>query len=62
MKTKELKNIARKIAQQEQKIAEATDADMKKRAEQEVMRLCGLVKSIEDMMVLDDLVQDFLNS
>ena len=60
MKAKEIKNLAKKIAQQELIIQNATSDEEKIRAEKEIIRLSACVKSIEDMVALDDAIQDLL--
>ena len=60
MKTKELKNLAKKIAKAEKKIQEAQTAEEKELAENEVLALCGRVTNITDMLNLDEFVQEAL--
>ena len=60
MKTKEIKNLAKKIAQQEMIIQKATSTEEKGRAEKEIIRLSACVKTIEDMVALDEAIQDLL--
>ena len=60
MKMKELKNLAKKIAKCEQIIQNSDDKEAIRKAEQEVMKLSGSVKSLEDIMVIDELVQELL--
>ena len=60
MKTKEIKNLAKKIAQQEMIILNATSMEEKARAEQEIIKLSACVKSIDDMVAVDEAVQDLL--
>lgn len=60
MKLKELKNLAKKIAKEELVLKHSQDSEAIKRAENEIMKLCGHVNSIEDMVLIDDLVQDIL--
>ena len=61
MKMKELKNLAKKIAKCEQTIQSSEDKEAVRRAEEEVMKLSGSVKSLEDIMVIDELVQELLS-
>ena len=56
MKQKELKNLAKKIAQFEKIIQATDDANEKKRAENEIMKLSNGVKSLEDMIIIDELI------
>ena len=58
MKQKELKNLAKKIAKAELAIQNAEDDKAKRQAEKEIMHLSGQVRSIEDMVILDELIQD----
>ena len=60
MKAKEIKNLAKKIAQQELIIINATSLEEKDRAEQEIIKLSACVKSIDDMIAVDDAVQEIL--
>ena len=60
MKAKEIKNLAKKIAQQELIIMNSTSLEEKSRAEQEIIRLSACVKSIDDMIAVDDAVQEIL--
>lgn len=60
MKRKELKNLAQKIAKQEH-IAQTSDNPTEiKRAQEEIMRLCGCVESIEDITIIDEMVAELL--
>lgn len=60
MKQKEIKNLAKKIAQQEKILQTSNDSHEKARAEQEIIKLSACVKSIEDMVALDEAIQDLL--
>ena len=60
MKKKELKNLAQKIAKAESLIQTSDDPKIISRAEQEIMELSGRVDSIEDMVIIDEMVQDLL--
>ena len=60
MKQKEIKNLAKKIAQQEMILQKATSTEEKQRAEQEIIRLSACVKTIDDMVALDEAIQDLL--
>lgn len=61
MKRKELINLAKKIAKAELIIQKTKDDAIKKKAEQEIMRLSGQVSTLEDMMLIDEIVQDFFS-
>lgn len=60
MKNKELKNLAKKIAKCEQIIQTSTDKKAVHRAQEEIMSLSGCVDSLEDMVILDEMIQDIL--
>ena len=60
MKQKELKNLAKKIAKYEQIIQNSTDEDEVHKGEQAIQAISGSVHSLEDMMIIDELVQDLL--
>lgn len=60
MKAKEIKNLAKKIAQQEKILQNVTTTEEKSRVEKEIVRLSACVKSIEDMVALDEAIQDIL--
>lgn len=60
MKAKEIKNLAKKIAQQEKILQNATSTEEKQRAENEIIKLSACVKTIEDMVALDEAIQDIL--
>ena len=60
MKRKELKNLAKKIANAEYIVQHTDDMKAKSRAEAEIMELSGRVSSIEEMTIVDEMVQDLL--
>lgn len=61
MKRKELKEIAKKIAKAERIIADSSDHNTIRKAQDEIMELSGKLLSMEDMIAVDELVQDLLN-
>lgn len=61
MKRKELKNLAEKIAKQERIVQTATEPKEVARAQQEIMRLSGCVESLDDIMLIDEIVQEILS-
>lgn len=61
MKRKEILNLAKKIAQQEIILQNSKDTKEKSQAEAEIMKLCASVKSIDDMVEVDDAVQEILS-
>ena len=60
MKKKELKNLAKKIADCEYIIQYSEDSYEISQAQNEVMRLCGGVHSFEDLDIIDTMVQELL--
>ena len=60
MKKKELKNLAKKIADAEFIVQNSTDKKAITKAQQDIMELSGKVNSVEDMLALDELVQEIL--
>lgn len=60
MTKKELKKIAKEIAKHEFIIKNSEDPDEKYRSEEIVMNLTNKVENIDDMVMLDDLVMEFL--
>ena len=61
MKMKELKNLAKKIAKCEQTIQNSDDKEAIRKAEEEIMKISGSVKSLEDIRIIDELVQELLS-
>ena len=61
MKKKELKNLAKKIADAEYIIQNSDDAKAVAKAQDAILELSGKVMSLEDMMIIDELVQEILN-
>ena len=60
MKTKELKNLAKKIAKAELIRSNSEDPEEIKNAENEIIKLSGKISGIEEMLLLDDFVQDYI--
>ena len=60
MKAKEIKNLAKKIAQQEINLRNATTTEEKSGIEKEIVRRSACVKTVEDMVALDEAIQDIL--
>ena len=60
MKAKELKNIAKKIAKYELIIQKGEDKKAVAEAEMQIMKLSGCVDKIEDMVIIDELVQEYI--
>ena len=61
MKKKELKNLAKKIADAEYIIQNSDDVKAVAKAQDTILELSGKVSSVEDMLALDELVQEILN-
>ena len=61
MKKKELKNLAKKIAEAEYIIQNSDDAKAIAKAQDQILELSGKAMSLEDMTIIDELVQDLLN-
>ena len=62
MKRKEQKNLANKIAKLEQIIQRNEDPKQVQQAKDEIMKLSGHVDSLEDIMLMDELIQDILKN
>ena len=60
MKKKELKNLAKKIAKYELILQNSTDTKEKEQAQNEIMKLTSEVHSFEDIDLLDEMLQEFL--
>lgn len=60
MKAKELKNLAKKIAKCELIIQNSNDKKAVADAESQIMKLSGCVDKIEDIIVIDELVQEYI--
>lgn len=61
MKRKELKNLAKKIAEAEYIIQTSDDSKAVSKAENEIIELSGKATSLEDMMIIDEMVQEILS-
>ena len=62
MKNKELRNLAKKIAKLELAIQNSPDENEKAQYEQEIMYLTGRITSFEEIDILDEMIQDFLQN
>ena len=60
MKKKELKNLAKKIAKYELILQNSMDTKEKEQAQNEIMKLTSEVHSFEDIDLLDEMIQEFL--
>lgn len=61
MKTKELKNLAKKIAQAELVVQTSTDKDQIYKAQNQIMEYSSHVDSLEDITIIDEMVQEILS-
>jgi hypothetical protein len=62
MKKKELKNLAVQIARAERTLQTSSDKQEIANAQSEILRLSKRVTSLEDLMLIDDLVQKELKN
>lgn len=62
MKRKEVRNLAQKIAKLEKIIQSSDDKEEVSRAEEEIMKVSSSVKSLEDMMAIDEIVMELLET
>lgn len=60
MKSKEHKNLAKKIAKAEYILQTSQDKKAIHQAKLDIMELSGHADSLEDMMIIDELVQGYL--
>lgn len=60
MKRKELKNLAKKIAQAEHIIQTSDNQDEIQRVQMEIMTLSSHVDSLDDITIIDEMVQELL--
>ena len=60
MKKKELKNLAKKIADCEYTIQTSSDEDKKISAKNDIFKLTNSIHSFEDLDLLDEMVQEYL--
>lgn len=60
MKRKELKNLAKKIAQAEHIIQTSDNQDEIQRAQMEIMTLSSHVDSLDDITIIDEMIQELL--
>jgi hypothetical protein len=59
MKTKELKNLAKKIAKLEKSLKIASGKD-KRAIEEEIVKLSSKVDNFEDIIILDEMIMELL--
>ena len=62
MKQKELKNIAKIIAKAERVIQEGSDSEAVSKAQNTILNMSKKGMTVEEMMIVDELVQEFLET
>ena len=60
MKTKELKNLAKKIANAELVVQTSEDPQAVRKAQNQIMELSSHVQSLDDITTIDEMVQEIL--
>lgn len=60
MKKKELKNLAKKIALIEKQLSNTTDKEEQKKLQNAIIELSKKIDSFDDILILDELIQNFL--
>lgn len=60
MKTKELKNLAKKIANAELVVQTSEDPQAVRKAQNQIMELSNHVHSLDDITTIDEMVQEIL--
>ena len=60
MKRKELKKLAKRLAELEIIIQNSPDGYGKKAAQHEVLMISSMVEDVDDMLTLDEMVQEIL--
>ena len=61
MKRKELKNLAKEIAEKQRLIDSSDDQQVIATAQSDILKLSGQVFSLEDVLLLDEMIMDILN-
>jgi hypothetical protein len=62
MKKKELRRLAEEIASKERIIQTTEDSFTRSEAQNEVIRLTEKIYDMEDMLILDSYIQEFLSN
>jgi hypothetical protein len=62
MKQKELKNIAKIIAKAERVIQDGGDSEAVSKAQNTILNMSKKGMTVEEMMIVDELVQEFLDT
>lgn len=60
MKRKELKNLAKKIAEAEIIVQTSTDTEAVNQAKNHIFELSSKVENLDEIFLLDELIQEFL--
>lgn len=60
MKTKELKNLAKKIANAELVVQTSEDPQAVRKVQNQIMELSSHVHSLDDITTIDEMVQEIL--
>ena len=58
MKKKELKKLASQIAEAEMLLQESSNPENSKEIKKKIMKLSSRITSLEDIMILDELIQN----
>ena len=61
MNKKEIKNLAKRIADAEYTIQNSLDKEEVKKAKSTIMELSKRITSFEDMMILDEMIQEYFS-
>lgn len=61
MNKKEIKNLAKRIADAEYIIQNSLDKEEVKKAKSTIMELSKRITSFEDMMILDEMIQEYFS-
>ena len=61
MNKKEIKNLAKRIADAEYTIQNSLDKEEIKKAKSTIMELSKRITSLEDMMILDEMIQEYFS-
>jgi hypothetical protein len=62
MRQKELRNLAKKIAEAEYIVQHSEDQKEVLKAQNKIVELSGHVKNLEDIMIIDEMVQEIIES
>ena len=61
MNKKEIKNLAKRIADAEYTIQNSLDKEEVKKAKSTIMELSKRITRLEDMMILDEMIQEYFS-